>query len=210
MASRKPEAVDRYNDTREELVKHLRYLHDKFCTAKYELNNAEMVEKVQQAIDDTEAKLAEYPEVMTIERIAEVYGREYSDDMIKLLVANLARSMKVGRGLDEEDYEEVAELIFEKYSKQLSLEHLAICFNLVKLGEYGTTYDRMDCATILGFIKRFVDDNRERSFRLYESRCLALKNSREPGESSAQENDGKNREAMAAVDIWRARAESKK
>jgi len=91
--------------------------------------------------------------------------------LIAELVKNLANFFKTKRALEnEDDYFEVAALIMEEH-KFMKVEEIAYVFKQAKLGKIGKVLDRLDGATIMGFIREF--EKGEERIGYFEKRSRA-------------------------------------
>lgn len=77
--------------------------------------------------------------------------------LITHMLIDLVKFLNVGKTMNAEQVAQTAEIIMYDYA-YLKVEDFKLCFNNVKKGRYGKTYDRIDGQVILDFLNTYVDD----------------------------------------------------
>ncbi|MGV3705434.1 MAG: hypothetical protein ACO1NU_08650 [Arcticibacter sp.] len=151
-----------------------------------------------------ESKLLVIPESLTI---GDLYRQDpdKTDDCIVLILNDLRMFFQVDKVINTDGLYSLASIITTQY-RHLTLEELAICMNMAKLGEYGQVYNRLDGAIILGWIKKY---NTEKQSRLNERNYVKevhVKIGIDEGRSgiSKEEKSQMMNTSQTMVDIWRA------
>ena len=99
--------------------------------------------------------------------------------IVKILGA-LAKFFTVGKGMDSLQLAETAKLLLQEYYF-LKIEDLKLCFDRMKLGHYGQTYDRVDGNVILLAVKAYCDE------RMNVAESLSIEAHKEAKEAEVQD-----------------------
>lgn len=85
--------------------------------------------------------------------------------MLVIILGSVVRFFSVGRTVNDMQLAETAKLILSEYYF-LKIEDLKLCFDRMKKGYYGETYDRMDGNVILVALKKYTEERIDIAERL--------------------------------------------
>lgn len=132
-----------------------------FVETEYEGDDQlELRAQVHGEIVKLEQELALMDEPKSLTRLARE-NEEMTIDMIMLMVNDLKSFFIVDRVISSDGIKALAPLIVTTFG-ELTLEEVAVCFNMAKTGVYGEIYARLDGQVIMGWLRKYVQDKRER------------------------------------------------
>lgn len=166
MAGVKPAVLEASQEQRKGLLSRLDSLQrsQKFFNEEYKGEDAAVhINKIADEVAKVSMAISELPEVLSIGQLCR-QNPETVDDNIVLILNDLRLFFQVDNMISTDGLYSLCSIITAEY-KSLSLEEIAICMNLAKLGHFGKegkVYNRLDGATILGWLKQYVSEKQGR------------------------------------------------
>lgn len=162
----KPVAVENAREKRQHLTEQLDSIlcSKRFIELEYEGDKKEtFLLAITEKIDALSIAIHDLPDYKTIGELYKLQP-EAVPDQIVLIFNDLRLFFQVGNMITDAGLYSLAALIIAEYA-HLALEELVICCKEAKLGQYGNSFNRLDAATILSWLRQY---NATKSERLKE------------------------------------------
>lgn len=160
---------------------------------------------------DLEAKRAELATMEYMPTMGELKRNEPEEleEMLALMLNDLRLFFQVDNVISTASLWQLIPLITETYPS-LTLEDVALCLLDAKRGKYGEIYNRLDGAVILGWIKRYEEERKERTELKSYAREINHKESQYGERQSSPDNTREMlQKAKSALLIEQAKADRK-
>ncbi len=140
------------------------------------VNREEELERITQEGNAIKKILSEMPELLSITQL-DRDEPNYLRSSILLLINDYSDFLNITENLKTSQTQLLVELVVE-HGKGLLLDDIAKLFALAKSGEYGEVYNRLDGQVILGWLKQYKEDRRERIMQRQQNQRSATRSTK--------------------------------